>query len=209
MLLGNDRMISRWPARGGPVLADGVLYFAAGIWPSEGVYVYAVDPATGKVLWCNDSSGAIDMPQPHPGANARSGVAAQGYLAVRGPDLLVSTGRAVPAVFDRTHGSLQTFPLQAYGRQGGADIVAFDGQTFNHGMLYSAVQGVKPQAFGPQVAVHPQWVVSCARTSSACMTAESCGSIVLRPIARATRPPPRRWDSRPGPSNSRTPRKPR
>ena len=35
MLLGNDRMVSRWPARGGPVIADDLVYFAAGIWPSE------------------------------------------------------------------------------------------------------------------------------------------------------------------------------
>ena len=32
--------------------------------------VYAVDAATGKTLWCNDSSGEIYMPQPHPGAFA-------------------------------------------------------------------------------------------------------------------------------------------
>lgn len=83
MLLGNDRMISRWPARGGPVVADGVIYFAAGIWPSEGIFVYALDAATGKQLWCNDSSGGLVMDQPHPGARAASGLAAQGHLASR------------------------------------------------------------------------------------------------------------------------------
>ncbi len=93
MLLGGDRMILRWPARGGPAVAGDVVYFAAGIWPSEGVFLYAVDPAAGKVLWCNDSSGSMEMDQPHPGARARSGVAAQGYLALAGDDLLVPTGR--------------------------------------------------------------------------------------------------------------------
>ena len=44
--LGNDRMISRWPARGGPVVADGTVYFGAGIWPSEGIYLHAVDALT-------------------------------------------------------------------------------------------------------------------------------------------------------------------
>ena len=36
-LLGNGRMISRWPARGGPVVLGDMVYFAAGIWPSEGI----------------------------------------------------------------------------------------------------------------------------------------------------------------------------
>jgi len=39
MLLGNDRMISRWPARGGPVVVDDVVHFGAGIWPSEGIFL--------------------------------------------------------------------------------------------------------------------------------------------------------------------------
>jgi len=37
--LGNARLISFWPVRGGPVIEDGVVYFAAGIWPSLGVFV--------------------------------------------------------------------------------------------------------------------------------------------------------------------------
>ncbi len=64
MVLGNDRMISRWPARGGPVIKNGILYFAAGIWPSEGIFLYAVDAESGKILWRNDSAGSIFMPQP-------------------------------------------------------------------------------------------------------------------------------------------------
>ncbi len=73
MLLGNDRMVSRWPARGGPVIADDLVYFAAGIWPSEGVYVYAMDAASGRVVWCNDSSGTLDLDQPHPTARRKAG----------------------------------------------------------------------------------------------------------------------------------------
>ena len=42
-VIGHGRLVSLWPARGGPVLADGVIYFAAGIWPSEGIFVHAVD----------------------------------------------------------------------------------------------------------------------------------------------------------------------
>src|SRR5262249_324031 len=32
-ILGNERLISTWPARGAPVIVDGTLYFAASIWP--------------------------------------------------------------------------------------------------------------------------------------------------------------------------------
>ena len=63
--LGNARMISMWPARGGPVVRNGRVYFAAGIWPFLGVFVYALDAQTGKVEWTNDRSGAVYALQPH------------------------------------------------------------------------------------------------------------------------------------------------
>lgn len=78
MCLGNERMISRWPARGGPVVTDDIVYYAAGIWPSDGVFLHALDTRTGQVLWTNDNTGRMYMPQPHGGANAYSGVAPQG-----------------------------------------------------------------------------------------------------------------------------------
>jgi outer membrane protein assembly factor BamB len=122
MLLGNERMISRWPARGGPVVKDNVVYFGAGIWPSEGVWIYALNAADGKIIWCNSDSGAILMPQPHGGAMAESGITAQGYLAVSDEQLFVPTGRAVPASLDRKTGKLQYFHLQRYGQLGGSTI---------------------------------------------------------------------------------------
>ena len=60
-------MISVWPVRGGPVTADGVVYFAAGVWPFEGVFVSAMDVATGKVLWRNERLGYLFGQQPHDG----------------------------------------------------------------------------------------------------------------------------------------------
>ena len=40
-----------WPARGGPAVADGTVYFAASIWPFMGVFIHALDARTGKELW--------------------------------------------------------------------------------------------------------------------------------------------------------------
>ncbi len=135
MVLGNGRMISRWPARGGPAVVGDVVYFAAGIWPSEGIFIYAVDAATGKVLWCNDRSGAIYMPQPHGGAEAKSGVSAQGDLVVCGDLLLVPTGRAVPAAFKLADGEFYYFHLQENRAAGGSDVVAA-GKSFFAGNCY-------------------------------------------------------------------------
>lgn len=130
MILGNDRLISRWPARGGPVIKDGIVYFGAGIWPSEGIYLYAFDASTGKTLWANDSSGNLVLEQPHGGNRARSGVSIQGYLAIEGKSLVVPTGRATPAVFDSGSGHFRYFHLMTLGagwgkRKGAGPFVTF------------------------------------------------------------------------------------
>jgi len=115
MVWGNDRLISRWPARGAPVIKEGVVYFGAGIWPSEGITLYALEASTGKTLWVNDSSGDMVIEHPHGGNRARSGVSIQGYLAVSDHSLVVPTGRATPAVFDCNSGKFRYFHLQEYG----------------------------------------------------------------------------------------------
>lgn len=141
MFLANDRMTSRWPARGGPVVFEDTVYFAAGVWPSEGIYLYALEAATGKEIWCNDKSGSIFMGQPHGGAYAASGTSAQGYLVVNEEQLLVPTGRAVPAVFDRDTGKFRYFHLQANTKKGGTDTFAMGPYFFNAGYTYDADSG--------------------------------------------------------------------
>ena len=123
MILGNDRMISGWPARGGTVIIDDIVYFSAGIWPSDGIYMYAVDPVSGKVLWVNDNSGSIEMDKPHGGARAKSGVSAQGYLVASGNSLFVPTGRAVPASFSRDKGLFKYFHHQKNRSYGGSRVM--------------------------------------------------------------------------------------
>ena len=105
-ILGNGRMISRWPCRSGALVVDDLVYCVAGMWPTEGVYVYALDAETGKERWCNDSSGSICVDLPHAGASGFSGVAPQGYLVAAKDVLLVPTGRSVPAAFNRHTGRL-------------------------------------------------------------------------------------------------------
>ena len=165
MLLGNDRMVSRWPARGGPVILDDTVYFAAGIWPTEGIYLYAIDAATGETLWVNDSSGYIEMDQPHPTARAKSGVSAQGHLVASGDYLFVPTGRAVPAAFNRSDGSFRYFHLQVNRASGGSPIVSAGSHFTSVNCLFDAATGEAAGTLAfPTVAVSPQHVI-CAHGS--------------------------------------------
>ncbi len=139
--LGNERMISRWPARGGPVVLDGTVYYSAGIWPSSGVFLHGLDAATGSVVWSNGETGGLLMPQPHPGAEAHSGVTPQGYLVATGERLFVPTGRAVPAAFRRDTGQFEYYLLQENGSIGGARVLASDRFVINGGCFLEQATG--------------------------------------------------------------------
>ena len=114
-LTGNKRLISVWPVRGGPVVHGDHIYFAAGVLPFEGVFVYSLDAVTGDVVWLNDSTGHIYGTQPH-GTVALGGLAPQGYLLVDGEDLVVPSSNAYPARFDLKTGKLKEFKLPGAGR---------------------------------------------------------------------------------------------
>ena len=124
-LLGNRRLISVWPIRGGPVVADGRVYFAAGVWPFEGVFVYAMDIETGKVLWRNDRLGYLWGDQPH-NTKAIGGVAPQGYLLVNDHELIVPCSTAYPARLNRATGDLIAFDLPKPGKYPGGWFASLD-----------------------------------------------------------------------------------
>ncbi|HXG63128.1 MAG TPA: PQQ-binding-like beta-propeller repeat protein [Planctomycetota bacterium] len=140
-VLGHERLVSSWPARGAPVVADGVVYFAAGIWPFMGTFLHAVDARTGRVLWTNDGDGALYIPQPH-NADAFAGVAPQGPLAVSGEWLLVPGGRSVPACYDRRTGRLVHFRLAEGNRKGGFDVTAAGRVYFCGGSMFDRESGL-------------------------------------------------------------------
>jgi outer membrane protein assembly factor BamB len=160
LILGNGRMVSRWPARGGPVIKDDIVYFAAGIWQSEGIFLLAIDAETGREIWRNDDAGKIFMPQPHGGAMAESGVSAQGYLVATDNLLLVPTGRAVPAAFSRRDGRFLYYHLQANGHTGGTQTVASGTSFYNGGSAFNLASGALEAKLAPGVfAVTPGGVV--------------------------------------------------
>ena len=130
-ILGNKRFISTWPARGAPVIADGTVYFAAGIWPFMGIFIYAVDAESGEIIWTNESNGSRFMLQPHD-APSFAGVAPQGALVVEGNKLLVPGGRSVPACFDRATGEFMYYELASSGKTGGSFVCASGDLFINH-----------------------------------------------------------------------------
>lgn len=139
--LGNERLISLWPARGAPVVADGVVYFAAGIWPFMGTFLHALDARTGRVIWTNDGDGSMYIKQPHQ-TDAFAGVAPQGQLAVADDRLLVPGGRSVPAVYDRHTGKLLHFRLADNSKRGGGPNVQLMGDLFfNGGAAFDLAKG--------------------------------------------------------------------
>jgi len=141
-VVGNKRLISTWPARGGPVIADGTVYFTAGIWPFMGIFVHALDAETGTLVWTNDTTGAVWMKQPH-SAPSFAGLAPQGYLVAVGDKLLVPNGRAVPACLDRATGRLLYFRLwEGFNYKRGNAHVAATSQYFtNDGRLFDLATG--------------------------------------------------------------------
>ncbi len=122
-VLGNERLISMWPARGAPVIAEGKVYFAAGIWPFMGIFLHSLDAQTGEVLWTNDGDGSIYMKQPH-NSDSFAGVAPQGPLVAVGEKLLIPGGRSVPACYDRASDKLLYYELAANAKRGGGSTVA-------------------------------------------------------------------------------------
>lgn len=102
-LIGNGWMVSRWPVRSGVLVDDGTAYFGAGVFPHEGVYVWAADADDGRLIWRNDttSTAAERGLLGGPGSNELS---PHGYLLASQSRLFVASGRALPAAFDREDG---------------------------------------------------------------------------------------------------------
>ncbi len=148
-VIGNQRLVSSWPARGGPVLQSGKIYFAASIWPFMGIFIRAVDAESGEVLWTNSGDGALWTAQPHGGAVAFATVAPQGHLLATAESLIVPGGRSTPAVFDAETGKLRHFQFDK--RTGGHAVMATQNAYFLHGQMLAIANGQGLGAAQPAV----------------------------------------------------------
>jgi outer membrane protein assembly factor BamB len=77
--IGNERLISIWPVRGGPVIIEDSVYFTIGVWPFEGTYLVK---SNLKDIAASAPLTPLDNFSP------------QGYLASNGNKLVIPGGRA-------------------------------------------------------------------------------------------------------------------
>jgi len=99
-VLGSGKMISLWPLRTGVLVDGNTAYFGAGIFPAEGIFLYAFDADRNREIWRNDTCG-----EP-----SQSAVSPQGYLLASKSTLYVPMGRVSPTAFDRRDGRLLQQP---------------------------------------------------------------------------------------------------
>ncbi len=125
-VIGNDHLISAWPVRGGPVIANGRIYFTAGVWPFEGVFLYGID---------------VDGTGTDPVANVTklpSEVVAQGYVVASQKGLLIPCGRKPALQYDIAN--------ETFGRPGGGTgyhVTASGPWVFHGGGVYNSVSREK------------------------------------------------------------------
>jgi outer membrane protein assembly factor BamB len=131
---------STWPVNSGVLVQDGVAYAAAGIIDYDGTYVYALDAKTGKLEWCNNTSGHLDK-------KLRKGASAQGFLTIADGKLFMAAGNIVsPAPYDLETGEYlgQSAGDGSPQTNRGEEIGALDGKYIVQGgrLRFSATKNV-------------------------------------------------------------------
>lgn len=145
LLLGDGRLISLRPARGGPVLRDGVIYFGAGIWLGDGTYVHALDARTGKQIWSNTDSSLLARVNHDHNVEGYGGVSPQGYLTLLDQKLIVACGNQLPAFLDAKTGALEPYTMGwgGHGQPKGSWLAAGAGKyLFHSGDLFDVSRHV-------------------------------------------------------------------
>ncbi len=92
-----DSLISRWPVAGGVVVVEDTVYAAAGITHYDGTYVVALDAASGKLKFQNNTSGVLED-------QVNNGVSLQGNLTIVDGELRFLAG----GVYETARYDLQT-----------------------------------------------------------------------------------------------------
>lgn len=125
MIMQHGMLMSTWPVTGGVLVHDGVAYCAAGNVNAEnGTHVYALDAATGEIVWQNNTLAALPDVQ-------NAGRTASGGMAIAGGRLWLSTANRATFSLQLADGTLvpgacddENWPGKGQG-QPGADIGVF------------------------------------------------------------------------------------
>jgi len=127
-VLGQGRLMSLWPVRTSVLVDNGLAYFGAGLFPAEGLCLYAVRAADGKLVWVND---AFDK-------GGGGSLSPQGYLLASKSKLFVPSGRISPGVFSREDGRLLFEIESGWGLIGGTYAMLTKDYLYNGTQLVMA-----------------------------------------------------------------------
>jgi outer membrane protein assembly factor BamB len=128
-IIGNGRMISLWPIRTGVLADDGVVYFAAGVFPYEGLYICALKADDGSVVWKNDTLGDRAHELEY------GGISPDGYPVASKDVIYIPSGRSMPAGFDRHTGEFLFYASP--GAKRGGTWALLDNDRLISGVDYS------------------------------------------------------------------------
>ncbi len=125
LVMQQGMLMSTWPVTGGVLVHGGVAYVAAGGTNAEnGTHVYALNAASGEIVWQNNALAALPDAQ-------NSGRTANGGMAIAGNRLWLSTANRATFSLRLSDGVLvpgacddEVWPGKAQGRPGG-DIAVF------------------------------------------------------------------------------------
>ncbi len=111
MIWGNEHSISVWPVRSSVLVQDESVYWAAGLFPQEKMFLAKRNALDGQAGW------TVDVP-----------LAPQGYLLATQQTLIVPSGKTYPMMFALNTGEFIDYLYQST-RDGGAwAIILPDGQ---------------------------------------------------------------------------------
>lgn len=142
-MLGYGRFLSQWPIRAGGIVENGVAYFSAGLFPSNQIFLYALNAEDGALVWRRQ----VD-------ADARDEHVPEGYILARA-DSLFTTARTAPARWSTADGSRMDFttpfPQVKNAHEyrfynGGTDARIWDGKNIVYGS--ACVLGYDPDQPG-------------------------------------------------------------
>ncbi len=174
-VIGNGRMISIWPIRTSVAVDNGEVFFSAGVFPHESVYICSLNAEDGSENWVNSTMGDYAHELRY------GGISPQSYLIVSETMIYVPSGRAMPYAFDRETGDFK-FAMSPTGKVGGTFALLSDGeliagmerQSVPAKVAYDAETG---QALGDKYAFFPGHDLVVTPTFSYALTTDGVYAI--------------------------------
>ena len=143
-VLGNGRLTSLWPVRGGAVLRDGRIWFTAGVWPFEGTFLCSFEASGAASAAAPDDAGnprsIRDSGLPGLTIETLEKITPQGYLAATDAGLCIPCGRSNVMLKDLVSGAVR---VPAYSTHGSTNyhVSGMGRFLFHGGMSLDVVAG--------------------------------------------------------------------